>query len=143
MSKTDRNASKKKPTAEASPESLDQVRDILFGGQMRTVETRLKGAEERLSLEQESMRAEFTKRVADLDALSKRETQALHERIAAESDARTAALKALVADVRDLTKAVEELQHTKIDRATLAALLTDIATRLGDSPPKSGKSGKS
>jgi hypothetical protein len=36
------------PAAEAQPESLDKVRDILFGGQMRAVETRLQGLEERL-----------------------------------------------------------------------------------------------
>lgn len=161
MSKTDRSAPSKKPAADGPPESLDQVRDILFGGQMRTVETRLKGVEERLSREQDAMRAEFAKRVADLDTLTKREVQALHERIAAESDARTAALKALVADLRDvqksaaaelakasdriraeLAKAVEELQHAKTDRAALAALLADVATRLADNLSKGGKGGK-
>jgi predicted nucleic acid-binding Zn-ribbon protein len=164
--------------SEPSPESLDQVRDILFGGQMRTVETRLKGVESRLSHEQEVMRAEFTKRMAEIDAFARKETQALHERLAAENDARAAALKALTAEIRDAHKAIdkrhsaleestslsdaelrdqllahakaaanelsrvhdrlanelskshEHLSSTKTDRAALATLLTDVATRL-------------
>ena len=38
------------------PESLDQVRDILFGGQMRMVDARLRSLEERIALEQTTMR---------------------------------------------------------------------------------------
>ena len=34
--------------ADPAPESLDKVRDILFGGQMRAVESRLQAAETRL-----------------------------------------------------------------------------------------------
>ena len=33
---------------DGTPESLDKVRDILFGGQMRMVDSRLRGLEERL-----------------------------------------------------------------------------------------------
>ena len=117
MSKPDRTAGKKKPAEDATPESLEQVRDILFGGQMRTVETRLKGIEERLGREQEAMRAEFAKRVADLDAFARRETQALHERVAAESDARVAALKSLVADVKEAQKAMDK-RHAKLEEST-------------------------
>ena len=42
------------PAAE-QPESLDQVRDILFGGQMRMVDTRLRSLEERIVLEQTTL----------------------------------------------------------------------------------------
>jgi hypothetical protein len=175
------NNAKAKPAPapdETSPENLDKVRDILFGGQMRTVETRLKGVEARLSHEQEVMRAEFTKRIAELDTFARKETQALHERLATENDARIAALKALTAEIREshkaidkrhaaleestslsdaelrdqllahaksaaselgrvhdrlsteLTKSHEHLSTTKTDRASLAAMLTDVATRL-------------
>ena len=55
------------PAAEPPPESLDKVRDILFGGQMRAVETRLPGLEERLRSEHESLRADFAKQVESLD----------------------------------------------------------------------------
>ena len=46
------------PPNDTAPESLDKVRDILFGGQMRAVESRLQGLEERLMLEQASMRTD-------------------------------------------------------------------------------------
>ncbi|MFI5311520.1 MAG: hypothetical protein ACHQQ3_09825 [Gemmatimonadales bacterium] len=187
MPKTD--PARKKPANDVAPESLDKVRDILFGGQMRTVETRLKGIEERLAREQEAMRAEFAKRLTELDAFAHRETQALHERVATENDARVAALKALAADVKDAHKAMdkrhakleeatslsdaelrdqliaqakaagaelarvhdrlsaelakshEHLKGTKTDRAALAALLVDVATRLGDGNAKGGSKG--
>lgn len=162
MPKPDRTAPKKPSIDGVPPESLDQVRDILFGGQMRTVETRLQGMEERLGREQESMRAEFTKRVAELDAFAKRETQALHDRVATESDARNAALKALAADIREAQKAMDKrhaqleqstalsdaelrealIAQSRADRATLGALLTDIAAKLADGPAKAGKGGK-
>ena len=111
------NPGKKKPTDDATPENLDKVRDILFGGQMRTVENRLKGVEERLSREQESMRTEFTKRMADMDTFARKETQALHERIAAENDARTASLKLLAAEVREANKAMDK-RHAKLEEST-------------------------
>jgi chromosome segregation ATPase len=153
MPKIDRTPGKKTPAADGTPESLEQVRDILFGGQMRTVETRLQSIEERLSREQESMRAEFAKRVADLDAFARRETQALHERIAAETDARVLALKSLLADIREahkamdkrhaeLAKLVDELQDAKTDRAALAAMLSDVAARLIDGHAKGAKGAK-
>ena len=50
------------PAAEAQPESLDKVRDILFGGQMRAVETRLQGLEERLRREHEALKSDFASR---------------------------------------------------------------------------------
>ena len=60
--KTDNGAA-----AQAAPESIDQVRDLLFGGQMRMVEARIQNLDERLSHETNSMRAEFERQVTELD----------------------------------------------------------------------------
>lgn len=109
-----------KPVDEASPENLDKVRDILFGGQMRTVEARLKGVEERLSREQEVMRAEFSKRIAELDAYARKETQALHERLAGENDARLAALSQLTAEIREAHKAIDRRHATLEENTSLS-----------------------
>ena len=46
------------PLAEP-PESLDKVRDILFGGQMRAVDGRLQALEEHLLHEQTQLRADL------------------------------------------------------------------------------------
>ena len=42
-----------------SPESLDKVRDILFGSHMRSVEGRIARIEERLLREQQTLRADL------------------------------------------------------------------------------------
>jgi len=49
--------------ADAQPENLDKVRDILFGSQMRAVDSRLQGLEERLREEHEALRTDFARQV--------------------------------------------------------------------------------
>ncbi|HVL16976.1 MAG TPA: hypothetical protein VM387_03225, partial [Gemmatimonadales bacterium] len=72
------------PVPDVQPESLDKVRDILFGGQMRAVESRLQGIEERLRQENEVLRADFARQVESLDTFIRSEVQILNERLAAE-----------------------------------------------------------
>jgi hypothetical protein len=98
----------------AAPESLDKVRDILFGGQMRAVESRLQGLEERLMREQASIRTDFVKQLADVDANAKREAQTLNERLAAERTKRTEELKTLSSELRDILKSLEK-RHVKLE----------------------------
>ncbi len=52
----------------AVPESLEAVRDILFGAQMRSVETRLQAMEERLLREQGQLRADLIRKIDDLES---------------------------------------------------------------------------
>ena len=175
------------PAAEAQPESLDKVRDILFGGQMRAVETRLQGLEERLRSEHEALRSDFAKQVGSLDSFIRSEVQLLTERLAAERSKRTEELKSLAAEIKEairalekrhvkleeaanladaglrdqlllqseaasselarlgerltteLTRSHDELKSTKTDSAALAGFLSELAARVGGSPP--GKNG--
>jgi hypothetical protein len=147
-------------STEAPPESLDKVRDILFGGQMRAVESRLQGLESRLLQAQESLRSEFTKQLDALDATVRKEVQSLSERLDTERATRTEQLKSLGettsmadADLReaimqqgqalsaeiarlserlsaDLARSVLELKVEKASLATLASLFSDLASRL-------------
>ena len=96
------------------PESLDKVRDILFGGQMRAVESRLQGLEERLMREQASMRSDFNKRLADVDATAKRDVQTLNDRLTAERTKRTEDLKALSAELKEVLRSLEK-RHVKLE----------------------------
>jgi len=105
------------PVAEAQPESLDKVRDILFGGQMRAVETRLQGLEERLRREHEAMKADFSKQVESLDAMIRSEAQILAERLGAERTKRTEELKSLAAEIKEAIRALEK-RHVKLEEAT-------------------------
>jgi len=99
---------------DAAPESLDKVRDILFGGQMRAVESRLQGLEERLMREQSTMRSDFDKRLADLDTAAKRDTQTLGDRLNAERTKRTEELKALSAEIKEILRSLEK-RHVKLE----------------------------
>ena len=110
---------------EAQPESLDKVRDILFGSQMRAVETRLQGLEERLRREHEALRADFARQVESLDAFIRSETQALGERLAAERTKRGEEIKALAAEIKETIRALER-RHVKLEET---ASMADAALR--------------
>jgi DNA anti-recombination protein RmuC len=99
---------------DTAPESLDKVRDILFGGQMRAVESRLQGLEERLMREQASMRTDFSQQLAEVDASARREAETLGERLAAERVKRTEELKALGAELKEVLRSLEK-RHLKLE----------------------------
>lgn len=174
---------------EAAPESLDKVRDILFGSQMRTVEARLQSLEERLRHEQDVIRADLEKQAGELDQLIRSEAQTLGDRLAAERAKRTEEIKTLAADIKEsirnlekrhakleevtsladaglrdqllaqsrtaaaelaalgerltgeLSRSHQELESTKTDRAALAELFTELATRIGADQGQNGSRG--
>ena len=105
------------PPNEPAPESLDKVRDILFGGQMRAVESRLQGLEERIMREQATMRTYFNKQLADLDASAKRDAHALGERLVAERTKRTEDLKTLSSEIKEILRSLEK-RHVKLEELT-------------------------
>jgi hypothetical protein len=113
------------PVPDTQPESLDKVRDILFGGQMRAVETRLQGIEERLRQENEVLRADFARQVESLDTFIRSEVQILNERVAAERTKRTEELKSLAAEIKEAIRALEK-RHVKLEESTN---LADAALR--------------
>jgi hypothetical protein len=107
------------PAAEP-PESLDKVRDILFGGQMRAVDGRLQALEERMLREQAQMHAAHTSQVAGLEADLRRELQSLGEQLALDRVKRSEELKSLGADLRDALRSLEK-RHVKLEEMGGAA----------------------
>lgn len=107
-------------SAEPAPESLDQVRDILFGGQMRAVDNRLRGLEERIQQEQMALRNEFDRRVTDLDGAVRKELATHAERLATERNKRADDLKALGAEMKEAFRNVER-RHQKLEEAATTA----------------------
>src|SRR5574339_954506 len=95
------------PDSSPAPESLDQVRDILFGGQMRMVDARLQGLESRMQQEQASIRAEFTRELSNIDDALKRGIAQLNDQLAGERSKRADDLKTLSSDMRELVKSLE------------------------------------
>jgi hypothetical protein len=100
-----------------TPESLEKVRDILFGGQMRAVETRIQGLEERLLRDQQALRADMLRQVGELEAFARKEVQELADRIAGERQKRVEELKGLSAELREAVRAIEK-RHVKLEEAT-------------------------
>jgi chromosome segregation ATPase len=106
--------------AAGQPESLDQVRDILFGGQMRMVDTRLRGLEERIAQEHEALRNELQRKISELEEASQNEFAAQKERLAAERTKRADDLKSLSAELKESLKNLER-RHVKFEEATAQA----------------------
>lgn len=103
-----------RPSAVAAPEgNVDQIRDILFGGQMRDYERRFQDMEERIRRESEKLRSDLLKRMDALEALMREQ----HEQIQA----------VVQRNDRDRREAHDELEarmqtQGKSLRADLAAL---------------------
>jgi hypothetical protein len=119
MAKHTAPKSKSSNGAEPAPEtgeSLDQVRDILFGGQMRMVDARLRGLEERIQHEQSVLRNELVRALSDLEASSKKEFAGQAERLSAERAKRAEDLKALGAEMKEAFKSLER-RHQKLEEA--------------------------
>ncbi len=98
-------------------ESLDKVRDLLFGNQMRESDKRFSRMEERLAAENASLREDIRKRFDTLEQFFKSEVESLTGRIKAEQTERMAAIKALTKELADTAKEVDE-RITKLDEAT-------------------------
>jgi predicted nucleic acid-binding Zn-ribbon protein len=108
------------PPNDSAPESLDKVRDILFGGQMRAVESRLQGLEERILREQGAMRSDLVKQIEELDASAKRDAEKLNERIVAERTKRTEDLKSLSSELKEVLRSLEK-RHVKLEELSCLA----------------------
>lgn len=88
--------------------SLDKVRDILFGANMRDYEKRFVQMEEKFIAEAADLRIEVRKRCDALETYVKREIDALNERLKSERNERLAAEKESTQETRDFMKNSEK-----------------------------------
>ncbi len=126
MAKSDSKRKKASPAAapeipdDETPENLDKVRDILFGGQMRAVDQRLAALEARFQKEVDALRSDTAKRSADLENFFKKQMESLTKKLQGERSKRTDDLKALNAEVQDGFKSLDK-QLAKLDDASSKA----------------------
>ncbi|OUL18025.1 hypothetical protein BV378_37535 [Nostoc sp. RF31YmG] len=97
--------------------SLDKVRDILFGNQVREVEKRFARLEERLVKELNNVRDETKKRLDYLETYIKTEVDSLTERVKNEQFERDASVKSLAEDQRNLAISLEK-KIAQVDEQT-------------------------
>ena len=122
--------------SEETPDTnnLEQVRDILFGSQIRTVDRRLAQLEERIQRDIESLRTDIERQLADKDAWTRERVESLTSRLEQEEAKRVADIRAVGQDLKAAVKALEA-GITELDRATAQAdaELRDQVVRLGES----------
>jgi len=135
MAKADeKNRSKAPPAVAEMTEtgSVDKIRDILFGNQMRDFDRRFSQMEDRLVKATLDLRDETQKRMEALEIFFKKELESLKQRMKAESQARTdgdgrlndelktaaSALKKAIAQVEEqLSESATELRQQILEQS--------------------------
>lgn len=148
------------PAAEAAPPlgSVDQIRDILFGAQMKSYEERFSELEARLIDEAKALREDIQNRFHSLEknletergergqATDKLvdELRATAKSIGDRAESDRTELRSELAAARDaIIERLDSLQNAKTDRAALSGLLREMAAELEhESTAAAGKSAK-
>jgi DNA anti-recombination protein RmuC len=100
--------------------SIDKVRDILFGVQMRDYDKRFARLEERLLKETSDLKDDVKKRLAALEQYVKQEVDALGERLSTEHAGRTDDVKELGQQLRETSKTFEKKTAAMDDQSAKA-----------------------
>jgi len=102
--------------------SMEKIRDILFGNQVRDFERRFARMEEHLSKSATDLRDEVNKRLEALERFFKEELDTLKDRIKNEAEKRSDAEKRLGDDLKGasatLSKAIQQAEEKASERAT-------------------------
>lgn len=117
--------------------SVDKIREILFGIQMRDYEKRFVRLEERLLKEASDLRDETKQRFDSLELYIKHELEALAERLVAEQNARTESQEQFSKGVKDSFRAVDKKtaqmdEQTSKGQRELRQQILDQSKTLGD-----------
>ena len=121
--------------------NIDQIRDIIFGAQMRDYDQRFSRLEERLLKESVELREDLKKRLSALEDYLKKEVESLTSELRSEQRLRTTALKELATDLSALAKSADD-KSTKLEELTvkgqreLRAQLMEQSKTLGDTIQK-------
>ncbi len=105
------------PARGAEPESaasLEKVRDLLFGVQMRDYERKFARLEERIAKETSDLRDEVRKRLSAIEAVVQREVDSLSDRLKGEQENRTTATRDLSREIGETAQTVER-KTTQLD----------------------------
>jgi uncharacterized phage infection (PIP) family protein YhgE len=89
-------------------ESLDKVRDILFGSQSREYEKRFTRLEERLLKESADLRDELRKRFDTLEVYTKKEVESLAAQLKTEYEQRSESTKEISRELNETARTLEK-----------------------------------
>lgn len=88
---------------QGSGNNLEKIREILFGGQWREVETRFARLEDRLTKLSYDLRDDLNRSLTSLETSVKKEIESLNERFLADSNERGGAVKTLSLELKALS----------------------------------------
>lgn len=176
--------------AEPAAGSVDKIRDILFGTQIKSYEARFTRLEESVAREFAEMKNSASRRFDSLESFVKKETESLAARLKAEREERTEQLRDIARDLKTSSEALSkkildldnktaeqqsdlrqdlmkesrkllddirqksdtltallerrstELREAKLDRASFAAILTELAVQISPEPVEGRKPSK-
>lgn len=89
-------------------ESMEKIRDLLFGSQVRDVESSLNRVEERLLREVNDARDEFRSRMDSLESFVRGELETLSNQLASEKEQRSEEVKGVAADLESAMKTFDQ-----------------------------------
>lgn len=102
-------------TAEASGASVDKIREILFGSQIKNYETRFARLEDALARETAEIKDTMRRRLDSLEAFFKSETESLAARLKTERDEREETLNSISRELKassaQLSKKILDLDN--------------------------------
>lgn len=88
--------------------NIEQIRDILFGVQMRDYEERFARLEERMVTQLTDLRDETTKRFGSIEDCIKKEVELLSDRLKTEQNNRAKSIEELSSKLKDTTASFEK-----------------------------------
>jgi hypothetical protein len=157
----DKNAPVTTGANEDAAQDLENLREILFGGQRREFDERLRRLEEQLTTETAELRAEIKSALEPIESYGREEIRALNDRLREQESLRISDIHAteeranqrmeeLRSHLEERTKllsdelrrkeemlagatrkAIKELELRKVDRDALAGLLSQTALHVG------------
>ncbi|HTG14195.1 MAG TPA: hypothetical protein VK747_02900 [Blastocatellia bacterium] len=128
---------KSQSPSKSGGESLDKVRDILFGSQAREYEKRFARLEDRLLKEASDLREDLKRRFDTLEVYIKKEIEALGGRLKAEHDERTESAKELSVELKDTARTFEKKtgqldEHLTTSERQLREQILDQSKNIAD-----------
>lgn len=105
---------------DAGAASIDKVRDILFGTQLREFDRRFARLEERLLKETNDLKEDLRSRLDALELYARKENDSLAEQIKSEHDGRVDAAAALSRELQEAAKTLERRSAALDDQLSKA-----------------------
>lgn len=97
---------------DATGGNVDQIRDILFGSQMKDYERKFSGLEQRILMEVSRLKDDTKKRFDSLESFINKEVEVLNDRLKAEKSTRDDSLKELSAELKNTSKVLDKRLST-------------------------------